>query len=68
MLFLTPQTITMDNETEVLNVEELSGDLYNHILESLVEVEADWINIWTGELFSFSISVVVLSVSWCSLY
>lgn len=50
-------------------MKEVSGDhICKHIPENLVEEKADWRNIWTGELFSFTTSIVVFSVSWCSLY
>lgn len=57
MLLLTLHSISIDNKTEVLNVEEMSGDLYNQIPENLEEKKADGRNVWTGELFSFTTSL-----------
>ena len=53
-LFLTLHSIAIDSETEGLNVEEMSGDLYNQIPENLEEAKADGRNIQTCELFSFT--------------
>lgn len=57
LLLLTLHSISIDNDTEVLNVQECTGDVYNQIPDNLGEAKADGRNIWTGELFSFSTSL-----------
>lgn len=44
----------MDNETGILNKEEMSYDLYNQIHEDLDEMKVDWRSTVVGELFSFT--------------
>lgn len=41
MLFLALFSITINDETEVLNMQEMSADLYNQIPENLKEVKVD---------------------------
>lgn len=57
LLLLTLHSISIDNDTEVLNVQECTGDLYNQIPDNLGEAKVDGRNIWTGELFSLSTSL-----------